>query len=70
MKSGKSWLAIIGSILWESILFIEIGVDLYTGEQTVTELLAELTVCVLLTGIICAIIRRNIRRNRSGAKAD
>jgi len=58
MKSGKSWWTIIGLIIWESITFIDLAVDLYTGEMTVTELIKLLTFCLLLTVIIYYIVKR------------
>ena len=64
MKSGKSWWTMIGLIIWESITFIDLAVDLYTGEMTVTELIKLLIFCLLLTVIIYYITKRRRHKNR------
>lgn len=64
MKSGKSWWNIIGSIILESILFVEIAVDLYTGELTCTDLILMIIFCLLLAVIIHSIIMRKKRKSR------
>lgn len=67
MKSGKSWWGIIGSIVLESILFVEIAVELYTGEMTCTDLVLMLSFCLLLAVIIHSVIMRKKRKNRGAA---
>jgi len=58
MKSRKSWWSIVGSIILESILFIEMAVELYTGEMTVSELILMLGVCFVLAVFIHFIIMK------------
>lgn len=70
MKSKKSWLSIVGLILWESIAFIDLGIDLYSGEITYTKLALMLTFCLLLAIFICYLIRRRIRKSRQKTADD
>lgn len=64
MNSGKSWWRIIGSILLESILFVEIAIELYTGEMTCAELILMLICCLLLAVFIHSVIMKRKRRNK------
>ena len=64
MKSGKSWWSILGVILFESIWVIDLGVDLYTGEVSFTDLILTLTFCFLGAGFLCYIFRRKRRKER------
>ena len=64
MKSGKSWWAIIGAIVLESIWIIDLAIELYTGEVTYTELIITLAFCVVLAGLICSIFRRKRQKDR------
>ena len=64
MKSGKSRWSVVGLILWESIAFIDLGIDLYTGEITCTKLILMLTFCLLLAIFMYYVIRRRIRKTR------
>lgn len=65
MKSGKSRWSVVGLIIWESIALIELGVNLYTGEITVTELIVTLAFC-LLVAIFAYYVGKRIRKARSG----
>lgn len=70
MKSrGRLW-GIVGPIISEGILFIEIGIDLYTGEMTCIELILELAFCLLLAGVISSLIMRRVRKDRSSSRSD
>ena len=64
MKSRKSWWSIVGAIIGESILFIEIAVELYTGEITSTELIEMFVFCLLLTVVLYSLIKRRRRKNK------
>ena len=64
MKSGKSWWSSIGPIVLESILFIEIAIELYTGELTWKELSLMLIFCLLLAVIIHSIIMKRRRKSK------
>lgn len=64
MKSRKSWWSIFGVILFESVWVIDLGVDLYTGEMSFTDLILTLTFCFLGAGFLCYIFRRKRRKER------
>ena len=64
MKSKKSQWSVVTLILWESIAFIDLGIDLYFGEITCIKLIFMLTFCLLLAIFIYYIIRRRIRKTR------
>ena len=64
MKSGKSWYSILGLILFESIWVIDLGIDLYTGETSFTDLALTLTFCFLGAVLLCYIARRKRRKDR------
>lgn len=63
MKSGKPSGSVIGAVIMESILFIEIAIDLYTGKMSWTDLSMILTICLLLAIPIVTIMRKK-RKNR------
>ena len=63
MKSGKPLGSVIGLIVLESIMFIDLAIELYTGEMTWIELCWILIFCVLLAIPIFVIIRKK-RKNR------
>ena len=65
MKSGKSRWSVVGLIIWESIALIDLGVDLYTGEITVKELIVTLAFC-LLGAIFMYYVFKRIRKARGG----
>ncbi len=48
MKSRKTLWYSIGLIVTESIMFIDLAVDMYTGEMTWIEVCWLLIICVLL----------------------
>ena len=58
MKSGKPSGSVIGAVIMESILFIEIAIDLYAGKMNWTDLSVILTICLLLTIPIVTIMRK------------
>ena len=58
MKSGKTFGSVIGVIALESIMFIDLAVDLYTGEMTWIELCRILILCVLLAIPIFVFLRK------------
>ena len=64
MKSGKPSGSVIGAVIMESILFIEIAVELYTGEITSTELIEMFVFCLLLTVVLYSLIKRRRRKNK------
>lgn len=70
MKSKKSWLSIVGLILWESIALIDLGIDLYAEEISYTKLVLMLTVCLLLAICMYYLIRRRIRKSRQKTADD
>lgn len=63
MKSGKSLMSVIGLIALESIMFVDLAIDLYTGEMTWIELCWILILCVLLAIPIVVFMRKR-RKNR------
>ena len=58
MTTGKPSGTGIGSIVLESIMVIEIAIELYTGEMTWTELCWMLILCVLLAITIFLFLRK------------
>lgn len=62
MKSRKSWWGIIGSIAMELVLFIDLGIDLHTGEMTYRELILLLMFCAILAVTIHFFIMRRKRK--------
>ncbi len=68
MKPKKSWWNIVGLILWESIAFIDLGMDLYSGDITCTKLILMLAFCLLLAILMYYVIRRKIRKTREKTK--
>lgn len=68
MKSGKSWWAIIGTIVLESIWIVDLAIELYTGEVTYTELVFMLMCCLILAVFIYFMIRRRIQKSRENGK--
>lgn len=48
MKSKKSLWRTIGAIILESILFVEVAVELYTGEKNLSDFGIIITFCLLL----------------------
>lgn len=64
MKLQKTPWGLIGSIVADSILFIELGIDLYTGRMTGKELIELLAFCLILAVIIYYVIVRRKRKNR------
>lgn len=55
--SGSS----IGLIALESIMFIDLAIELYTGEMTWIELCRILILCVLLAILIFVILRKKTK---------
>ena len=70
MQSKKSWWSIVGLILWESITFIDLGIDLYSGEITSTKLVLMLAFCLLLAICMYYLVRRRIRKTRQKTEDD
>ncbi len=64
MKSGGFSWGVIGAIIFESIAFIDLAVDLYTEQMTVDELCCMLVLSVLLAIPIFAFIRNRCRRKK------
>ena len=64
MKSGKFSWGVIGAIIFESIAFIDLAVDLYTGQMTVDELWWIRALCVLLSIPFFVFIRNRRRKNK------
>ena len=60
MKFGKSWWKMPGLILWESIAFIDLGIDLYTGKMNTAKLVLILTICL----VVAIVLRNWFRKNR------
>lgn len=61
MKKGKHSVGGFGLVALESIMFIEIAIDLYTGKMTSFELCWMLILCVLLAILIFVILRKKTK---------
>ena len=70
MKSRESRWSVVGLIIWESIALIELGVDLYTGETTVTKLILTLAFCLLIAIFMYYLIRKRIRKVRDETRGE
>ena len=69
MKSGKTTGSVICAIIIESILFIEVAVELYTGEKSLADLGIIFTLCLLLVIPFVMIMRRK-RKNMYSTPSD
>ena len=66
MNTKKKGLGVIGTLLSESILFVEMGIDLYKGEMTCIELILRLAFCLMVAGFLSSLILRKNRKDRGG----
>ena len=63
MRSKKASWNLVGTIIIEVILFVDLAVDLYSGKMNGSDLIRILSICLLLT-IPFVIIVRKIRKRR------
>ncbi len=68
MNAKRPWWGIIGSILFESIWIIDLGVDLYTGEVSFSDLVLTLAFCFIGAVFLCYIVRRKRQKDRANNK--
>lgn len=69
MKSRKPSRGVMGAIIVESVLFLEVAVELYTKEKSLSDLMMIIAISLLLAIPFVMIMRRK-RKNRYGSPVE